>query len=308
MKMSKTAKRIISIGALAVVILIALVVYNLVLTSDEEAVLTEIRVPSETRSVKGYLDIVERSKLRWKNAVTIRGWLGKESPSQDPRDLYLVLKSKDETLVYKVAQANLSRPDVTKALKLDPAITDHGFVLTLPLKAISGKTFKVGFIIEDKTGKYYGGINKNLTIPEDGSLPPVVEKGSDPPNMAGQVAVKMENPTAGMNYYFDKVEKSGDFINVIGWAFLKGMNASSGKIYILLKKDKENILFDSRVRVRKDVAKAFPDEKNNLDSCGFVSSIPTDNLPKGKYQVGLYLVNGNQTGNILTKKFVEIAE
>jgi hypothetical protein len=122
------------------------------------------------------------------------------------------------------------------------------------------------------------------------------------------VAITINATNTDMNYYFDKVEKTEGYINVTGWAFLKGMNATANKTFVLLKKDKDVTAFDITIRERKDVTKSFLKDKLSLDSAGFTTSIPIEGLQPGKYQVGIYIFNGNQSSMRYSSKFVEVGK
>ncbi|MFZ4772265.1 MAG: hypothetical protein ACOYLO_18920, partial [Ferruginibacter sp.] len=215
---------------------------------------------------------------------------------------------KQNTFIYKVEKSSVQRPDVTKALQLDSLLTSHGFAVILPLKAIKGDTYKVGFVVEDGTGRYYASANKNLIIPADGDSSIKAESGSEPATLARQVALNLNEPTREVNYFLDKVKQSDDYITVTGWGHLKGMDALSKHTFLLMKKDKNVVVFDASLQMRADVTKVFSKDKLNLDSSGFTSSIPLTNLEKGKYEIGFYITNGNQAGIVYAKRFVTVAK
>jgi hypothetical protein len=304
----KMTQRIIVLFVFVVILVSGLYIYNVKLVSDEEAKIADIRIPLETRTIKSSLDVIENSKLRWKDAVTIQGWVAKVNVTKENRALYLVLKSKTNTFIYQVEDNSIKRPDVTKALDLNPAINNHGFALTFPLKPVKGDSYKMGFVIEDETGSYYASINKVLTIPADGDSAITVKAGSEPTTIAQQVTLSVNEPNRGVEYFFDKINQSEDYVTVSGWGYLKGLDATSKSTYLLLKKDKNVSIFNVGLRIRKDVTKAFSKENLNLDSSGFVSSIPAENLEKGQYQLGLYIVQGNQTGVVYSKKVIDIGK
>ena len=304
----KMAKNIIAVLVFAVVLISGLYLYNVKMVSEEEAKLADIRIPMETRKVKSSFDVVERTKLRWKDAVTIRGWVCKVNVTQEKRDLYLVLKSKNNTYIYKIEKSSINRPDVTAALHLDSLINNHGFELTFPSKSVKGDSYRLGFVIEDETGKYYASANKILIIPADGDSALTVKSGTEPQTIAHQVVMSLNEPTRKINYFFDKVNQSADYITVTGWGFLEGLDAVSKHSYLLLKKDKNVTIYDVSLRMRADVTRAFSKEKLNLDSSGFMSSVPIENLEKGKYQLGLYITNGNQSGIVFSKKVIDIGK
>jgi len=308
MKTKNLTKTIIAAVSLVLVLVAAFVVYNLALTSDEEAPRADIRIPYEFRQAKSNVDIADWSKLRWKTAITIRGWLLKENPGQDPRDMYLVLRSKNDTLIYQIKDANRQRPDVSKAMKMGGDLNTHGFALTIPAGDLEENVYQVGYVVEDKTGKYFVRGNTTLTIPSESGGALVVERSKLPKDISNQVAMTVQKGSRSMQYSIDKFEKGAGYLSVMGWSFLKGMDAGNARVYVALNKDKETFVFDTQMVPRPDVTKAFASEKVNLDQAGFRGSIALEDLPKGKYSLGVYLVNGAETGYTDTRKTVEIGD
>jgi hypothetical protein len=308
MTLSKVAKKSIVIGVVVVLVLVAFYVYNAVLTPAEEAKQVDVPIPTEIRKVRKAIDVIERSNLRWKDAVMVRGWVCKENARQDPREMYLVLKSQENTVIFNIEKANIDRHDVSKALNVDSTIYKHGFALTFPIKELKGGTYKMGFIISDQSGKYFANSGTVLTIPDDNDADLKVEKFSEPQKISNVASIDIQKSNHEMAYCVDKVEQSSDYITVIGWGYLKGIDATANQSYVLLRKEQHVYAFDSKIISRKDVTKVFLKDKLDLDSSGFISSIPVEKLEKGKYEVGVYIVNGDKHSIIFSKKSVDIAK
>ena len=273
MKIKKSA--IIIISVIAVVALIVIFyIYNSVMISGEEAQIADIQLPEQTATISLNLDTVYPTNLRWKDAICIRGWLFKENAvSQGQRALYLVLRSKESNTIYKIENGNLPRPDVTKAFQLDNSANNHGFEVTFPTKELAGQTYKLGFIIVDKAGSYYAGANRMITIPEDSKTGIQIQKGPEPKAIAKRVTIPLKEPTTKMKFFFDKVDKSDEYLTVTGWAYLDGMNSVGQHTYLFLKKDKKMLVYELKSQLRKDVTKVFGKNQFNLDSAGFISSV-----------------------------------
>ncbi len=62
------------------------------------------------------------------------------------------------------------------------------------------------------------------------------------------------------------------------------------------------------VFIRKDITNAFKSTRINLDSSGFFVKIPIEKIEKGHYNIGLYIVRGNQTGRIYSDKYIDIGK
>jgi hypothetical protein len=95
---------------------------------------------------------------------------------------------------------------------------------------------------------------------------------------------------------------------ISGWGWLDGMNSDSLKTYILLKKNDTISVFSVNVTIRKDVTDYFNSTGLNLDSTGFHVEIPAEKIEKGHYNIGLYIVRGNQIGMMYSDKYIDIGK
>ena len=277
-------------------------IFNVLIKTDKEARLVNINLPSETQNIKFRVETVKRSKLKWKEALFFKGWVFKKNVKEDIREIYLVLKSKNSILVFDIEKDNISRPDVTAYFKMAGGIHNHGFELSIPTYRLKENLYKVGFIIEDKTGKYYTISNKALRISDSAVTVNHFEPKSE--FISHQVSLNIQEPSREIRYRLGTVSTSGKHLVVKGWGFLKGMDTKSLNTYILLKKNENVIAFDVSVKTRKDITKHFIDSGLNLDSSGFSSQIPTENIDSGTYQLGLYMVKNDQTGIVYIDKYI----
>lgn len=309
MAMTKKSIRNIALTVVGLIILFCFFYYfNMVKITSEEALRVDIRIPVDMRSNRSTFDKVERTKLRWKDAVTITGWVAQENVTTANRDLYLVLRSKTDTVIFKATEANLNRPDVTKALKIAGTVNGHGYQLSFPVKHLTGSAYKVSYIIEDETGKYICNANKILTIPNDKDSGVVITKLPDPGYVSREVPFNAVKANHDVKYSFDKIAVSNDYVSVRGWAFLNGLDVASMRTFVLLKKDNKIRSFEIKVHLRPDVTKALGGGKMDLDNCGFMANIPTEILVQGKYKIGLMMVKGDQTGIIFPDKYITIGQ
>ena len=60
--------------------------------------------------------------------------------------------------------------------------------------------------------------------------------------------------------------------------------------------------------IRKDVTDYFNSTGLNLDSTGFHVEIPVEKIEKGHYNIGLYIVRGNQIGMMYSDKYIDIGK
>lgn len=300
----KSNKKAVTI-TLSVIILIAtiFIVYNFFIRDDQGknvAKLVEMTVPGNTLNVTGYIEEAKIETSIWKNFLVIKGWAFKQNVKEKNRELYLVLKSKNNTLVYDLENSNLARPDVTKYFKMDGGIDNHGFEGRIPMNNLTDSTYRIGVVIKDETGQYFSMLQKEISF-SNGSVK--LDNSKFVPN---QVSIPIHASSAKIKHYFDKFTVSGNKLDVNGWAFLEGMNTDSLKVYVVLKSAKTTAVFSTVGYPRKDVTSSFKDTRLNLDLSGFSCLIEGVDLEKGSYEVGLYLVKGNQAGLTYSGKFADI--
>ena len=280
-------------------------IFNVLIKTDREARLANITLPSETQNIKFNIDEVKKVDLKWKDALEIKGWVYKTIGTYAKRNVYLALKSDKSTFIFKVENENtVSRPDVSAYFHIEGGINSHGFDLFIPLYMLKEPAYKIGFVIEDETGKYYSTSNKVLRFSGESAF--ISNEGTDPATLSYQVPLKIKESTKEAVCYFDTAGISGKYVTIRGWGFLKGMDAISIQSYILMKKNETVKAFEVKVKIRKDVSGFFKKSGLNLDSSGFQSLIPIEILEKGDYQIGFYIVKGDQAGTVFTKKHVII--
>jgi hypothetical protein len=137
---------------------------------------------------------------------------------------------------------------------------------------------------------------------EENEVASAIESKSNP------VSITLKVPTRKINNNFETISFSGNNLIISGWGFLDGMNSDFLKSYILLKKNDIVTVFSVNVQIRKDVTKFFNKSGLTLDSTGFFIQIPSENLEKGHYQIGLYILRGNQVGMIYSEKYMDIGK
>jgi hypothetical protein len=101
-----------------------------------------------------------------------------------------------------------------------------------------------------------------------------------------------------------KIDAGKIYVN--GWASFEKQSSSNSKINLVLKSDKEEIImlkFNSTFR--NDVTVAFKNEYN-LDNSGFESITDCSDLPSGKYQLGILIIDKStkKEGYVLTEKYI----
>ncbi len=290
-------------------------IFNILVKTDKESGTVNFSLPPETQVVKFNVEEVNRQILKWKDGLFIGGWVLKLPVPKKKKDVYLVLRSTGTTLIFKVKNNNIPRQDVLNYFKLESTRFKKGFEMVIPLFYLSEDAYHIGFIIEDETGKYYSTsslelrkISGDFTVVDLKAELTEAESGPDPASLSHQLTVPIQKPTKEAKYNFDTVNKSRKILTICGWGFLDGLDASSLKTYILLKKYGNTLVFDVKPMLREDVTSYNKKTGLNLDSSGFKSVIPIGNLEKGSYQLGMYFTKGIQSGVVYSDKFIEIGE
>jgi len=106
----------------------------------------------------------------------------------------------------------------------------------------------------------------------------------------------------------DKLVIESGYVSTYGWAVLENQDATSSRIETVLVSEKNMELFKlkNQQALRTDVTSALGGNYN-LDNSGFDSKISIQKLPKGKFQLGIRIIDKNhkKEGYILTKRFIE---
>ena len=281
-------------------------IFGVLIKTDKEATLANMSLPSDSHKLEFIIDEATTMKLKWKDVVFLRGWVFKQNVKENKRELYFVLKSNKSTLIFKIENDSIKRSDVsdyynTNYFNMDIRSHNHGFEGYIPIYWLKDTSYNIGFIIEDETGKYYSGSSRELKLVKGNASIVDSEEGSEKKTMLDQVSIDIQKPTKEIAYHLDKVELSDSTLTIIGWGYLKGLDAKLLNSYVLLTKNENVHAFPIKVQMRTDVTKFYAATRLNLDSSGFQFNIPAENIVKGNYQLGLYINKGDQAGIVYDK-------
>jgi hypothetical protein len=307
----KTNKKVVTIAVIIIIVLIiavgAFYYFRKNSKVEGEAQIVVMDLPMETNNLKISLDSVKTKKLQWKDVLLMKGWIFKENGKEKNREVYLVLKSQSGTLVFDIEKDNKERPDVTKYYQLGADNKNHGFEVNIPTSLLEETTYLVGFIVVDETGKYFSFTPKEVTI-SDGEVTVGMSKEQMAKPKSNQAFIDLKAPTGKTKHGIEILKTEGNNITVGGWGFIQGTNTDNLKSYILLRKDNKVNIYSVQKSIRKDVTNVYKDTKLNFDSSGFFCQILTNNLEKGTYQVGIYMVKGDQAAMIYPNKTIDISK
>ena len=127
------------------------------------------------------------------------------------------------------------------------------------------------------------------------------------PGEAQLQRLQLPAETGDIRYFFDKFTTDGHTaVEVMGWAFIDGMDSENTEVYIVLKSASRTYIFDTMVRPRQDVTLHFKELDLNLDYSGFAALIPVRKIANGEYTVGIYIKKGDIEAMQYTDKRTEL--
>lgn len=308
----KSKKKIILIVLVLLLVVAAIFgmyyYYSTVITVEGEGQLVEMTIPGETNDLTMAIEDAHTEKVKLKKILVIKGWIFRQGVEKKEREVFLILKSDNETLIFDIPNDALLRSDVTKYFKMGISTHNHGFELSIPFGLLKEKNYQVGFIISDETGCYYTTYIKDLNIGEGSVTLNMREKNLNNQTNYAPVTRTLKPSNHKILAYVEKVSMANDVITVDGWGYLVGMNADSMKTYLLAKMNDSINVFSVMVVNRGDVTAYFKDQKLNFDRSGYRAQIGVKSLKRGKYQLGIYIEKGNQTGIMFSEKTIEIGK
>jgi len=281
-------------------------IFNVLLKTKQEAKPAAISLPPETNNIRYFIDDMSPVKLKWKEALTIRGWVFKENVKENSRDVYFVLIGDNDTLVFDIEKDKIDRRDVTAHFRIGGDNHDHGFELALVAYRLKEDSYQIGFVIEDNSGRYYRISNQSL-VKTDGTWSVKGTTGSSLETLRSELkTIPLKEASRTATHYIDIFEDATETVTIAGWGFLNGLDTDGIEHYILFKNGDEIEIFSATNQTRKDVTAHFEESELNLDESGYLARVPKDRLQKGRYQVGLYMVKGKEQGVAFFANYVTI--
>lgn len=250
------------------------------------------------------IDSMDSIKIKWKNVLCIRGWAFLEDEDMKQSEKYLVLQSESSRFIYTVFP--IKREDVKRIFENSEnlSLEKSGFRANIPIDVLKDGVYRIDICIK-KDNNVYLKQGKDFISKINGRIIPkyisrnfselLVDQASD---LGCFDDIKM-----CIDYIKDEED---DIIEISGWGFMEGVNADKSKIYTVFRSREKTYIFDSQMRIREDVTNAFFEEyKMNLDSCGFNTNILKNQIESGKYQIGIYIENGDKKALVYTDKYYE---
>jgi hypothetical protein len=206
-------------------------------------------------------------------SFSAKGWAALANQDADSNSINLILKN-DEN-IYVLPTEPYLRPDVTASFNNKYKMDNSGFNVKFLKDVLPKGIYRVGFLIQNQWSK----IDKIF----------FTEKEIRIKKVEFTVPLKIVTlPTEG-NIVYDLIfEESTTSYSFKGWAALKNQDADSCVIHLILKDNKNIYLLATESYYRPDVTASFR-KQFNLDNSGYGVSFLKENLPPGKYRVGLLI-------------------
>nr|WP_241480373.1 alginate O-acetyltransferase [Legionella norrlandica] len=109
---------------------------------------------------------------------------------------------------------------------------------------------------------------------------------------------KIPKQAFAVNGQIDKFKIEPDKITVQGWAYIPGLDAGKGEVYLKLATGSQTYFYSMNKIQKQSVSLAFKQDGNHLDLAGFSGTILRKDLSAGTYEVSLVVVNDNVTGEM----------
>ncbi|MDI1317575.1 glycosyltransferase family 39 protein [Flavobacterium sp.] len=110
-----------------------------------------------------------------------------------------------------------------------------------------------------------------------------------------------------INFYIEKFEAINNKINFSGWAYLSDQGTESSKTeLVVIKENTCRVIFGNKIR-REDVTTYFKSQYD-LSNSGFSSSFDKNDLEKGNYKIGIYIIDkkNNKKGLVVSDKIFTV--
>jgi hypothetical protein len=292
---------VIIVGFVLFTIFVSVPLFDRLERIPGEAQLHQFQLPADTTNMRCEIYSIFTDGH---SGVEIVGWAFVDGQDSQDTELYIVLKSAQRTYVFDTEVELIpSLLQIDKALVLNADYS--GFKTVIPARKISHGEYIVGFYnrfyLRDRVMEalYY---TDTVVIKSQDSVTPALLTSK-------LVGVTLPEEPGNMQFGLIPVSKVKDgeqeFVEIHGWAFIEGYNTKDSRTYVVLKSDLNTYVFDTIPKFAWGVAAQFGDYYDwDLDYSGFIARIPEDQLAKGTYQIGIYIVKGDIQAFRYTDKVV----
>lgn len=224
-----------------------------------------------------------RSKNDLLETLEISGWTFSETQeNNDQKQVSILFKSKDKA--YLVENVDIvTREDINSAFKNTVPImgVNHGFVAEVATYNISDGIYDI-YTYSFENTKNFGWYRTGLAVKKEGRHIAQIKTES----------VELKDETSELVTYAIDGFSVNEFgkAKVSGWGLIKG-EQSTTKYYLKITDDDGNVgYYTAGITTRNDIAQIFGEQY--LET-GFVSWIPSNELPLGKLSLQVVIESEN---------------
>lgn len=161
----------------------------------------------------------------------------------------------------------------------------------------------------DEKGTAY--LSENFTVAENIELYDAWAKyyvfGTEVKIDVSKFDLSKNNSGDPIKFWIEKFEITPDLINISGWGYIEGEDAKNSNLrLVFLSENKEVFPIETKQNFRPDITKSVGN-KLDLNNSGFISAVPIEKLPIGKYKLGIIVRNAltKKQGLVITDKVFE---
>jgi hypothetical protein len=217
-----------------------------------------------------------------KGTVVVEGWVA-DPRAEAPKITHFILQGDKGS--FRVNTDPLRRPDLAEAFH-NPFLKKAGFHVEITKASLPDGIYEVGLELTDSNGagRSFVSAQKKLVIN----------------NLDSTAPWRTANlPAVGeLNGNLDGVNDDGELVSISGWVVNRPVPAKQDRIRIVLKSDTAAFVIGTERVFRPDIVQRF----NNpaVDSCGFSVKVAKENLPPGKYRLGVLIYqDGGDAGKLM---------
>jgi len=218
--------------------------------------------------------------------ISFYGWAFCETKQANlDKDVWILLKS--EKYCYYVKASIMEREDVYDVFYNSKTIfgKNHGFICEFSSLAMKNGIYKL-YIYCKENEENYGSVDTGLMFKKDSQGINKYSWQSSPRDVSETTSDGNIESYIDSSFFTDE-----GYLEISGWAFVEGLDATNQSVYVRLKYDDgTKMTYDTLSISRPDVGTAFNNELYN--NSGFRAKIPADKVQDENVKIEILISNG----------------
>jgi hypothetical protein len=312
-RMNKVKKILLSNKKIILCHLVLLICFSAYLVSADflfdrvfivngESQIQDIIIPHGKQNIRSNVEMFQKNRLEWKDVILLSGWAFIEDQSMDGMKVYLVLKSNSSEYIFDTM--TFSRWDISQYFYNGTFdLRNSGWRANIPESIVGDDDFQIGYLIRNNSTQLIG----DTTTPSFMMSRHYINKTgvyyfSDRVIMDNGEStlqdITLPAETRDIRSNVEEFQKnqldSREVISLGGFAFIQGESMDGRKVYLVLKSNSSEYVFDTRTSARWDVTQYFYNGTFDLRNSGWRANIPESIVGDDDFQIG-YLIRDNST-------------